>query len=150
MKLEQLLTRLARVEEAVFEALAPKRQVDFSGRWKNEFGSIMDIHVAGATVTGTYTSMVSSAGGAIRGPIIGTTTGDIISFTVLWPSEPAKITAWVGQLVVTAGSSSSQTERLETLWQMIVNEPDAQDPDSLWTTIHAGADHFWRIGETGE
>lgn len=136
MRLEELISR-------VFGDLgggAPHRPMrDFAGAWRNEYGSSMRLSVDGSAVSGSYTSAVSTTGDAITGPVTGFVAGDVISFTVLWPSRPAKITAWVGQIV-----EDERGERLETLWQMIVNVPDAQRPDSTWTTIHAGADHFHR------
>ena len=75
----------------------------------------------------------------MSGPLIGYVTGDVIAFSVLWPGPITSITSWVGQIVVDKDVST-----LDTLWHLIVNLPNAQDPNSIWTTIHAGADQFHR------
>lgn len=144
MRLEQLLIQLARMEHKIVDCLQLQRSADFSGKWKNEYSSFMELQISGSDVRGTYTSLVSDTGSPISGSIIGYQAGSVISFTVLWPSNPARITAWVGQLVADERSQVNEGERLETLWQMIVNVADAQNPESLWTTIHAGSDHFRR------
>lgn len=118
-------------------APAPSGAVNFSGVWHNQLGSTMDLTISGSDVTGTYTSSVSSGGVAVSGPISGFINGDLIGFSVLWPS--AAITAWVGQLVV-----ESNVDTIKTLWQMTTNVPDAQEPTGLWASIYAGADTFVR------
>jgi Avidin family len=113
---------------------------DFSGHWINELRSSMDLTVTGSAVSGTYTSAVSGDGSVITGPVIGFVAGDVIAFSVLWPSNPGSITSWVGQLVL----DSDGDEQLDTLWYLVVNVADAEDPASTWTTIHAGSDQFHR------
>jgi hypothetical protein len=114
---------------------------NFSGHWVNELHSSMDLTIDGNSVSGTYTSDVSGNGngGPVSGPVIGYVAGDVIAFSVLWPGSTASITSWVGQIVT---ENSDQT--LNTLWHLIVNVPNVEDPNSIWTTIHAGADIFHR------
>ena len=81
----------------------------------------------------------SGEGGTVSGPITGYVAGDVIAFSVLWPGATASITSWVGQLVTENGEQT-----LDTLWHLILDVPDAQDPSSIWTTIYAGADSFKR------
>ena len=111
---------------------------DLSGHWINELNSFMDLVIKGGSVSGRYTSKVSSKGGPVSGPVIGYVAGDVIAFSVLWPGATA-ITSWVGQLI-----RHKKGHRLDTLWHLFVNVPNAEDPDSIWTTIHAGADIFHR------
>ncbi|MBY0337401.1 MAG: avidin/streptavidin family protein [Acetobacteraceae bacterium] len=132
MRHDRMLTRVA--------AAAPGGTgpgPDFSGRWRNELGSTMELAVQGGSITGTYTSAVSSGGGPVTGALAGHVNGDLIAFTVRWPA-PA-ITAWVGQLVVAGGA-----EAIETLWQMTTNVADAEEPTKLWQSVLAGADRFVR------
>ena len=75
----------------------------------------------------------------VSGPIIGYVAGDVIAFSVLWPGTTPSITSWVGQLVTENGEQT-----LDTLWHLVVSVSDAQDPSSIWTTIHSGADSFKR------
>ncbi len=99
----------------------------------------MDLAINGASVSGKYTSAVSGEGGPVCGDIVGYVAGDVISFSVLWPGLVPSITSWVGQLVMKNGEDT-----LDTLWHLVVSVPDAEDPNSIWTTIHAGADSFKR------
>jgi len=94
---------------------------NFAGLWTNEYQSTANFIVNGSNVTGTYTSVVSSTGGTIAGPIVGQVSGDTIAFTVLWPSTNPSITAWVGQIVTKSG-----TETLETLWHLVADISEAQ------------------------
>lgn len=121
-------------------ALAPKKAapaVNFSGHWKNEYQSTMDIVVNSGAVTGTYTSAVSGTGNQITGPIAGWVSGNLISFAVNWPN--AAITAWVGHMVVEGGN-----EAIETLWQMTMPTQNPTDPSELWESVFSGADRFTR------
>jgi hypothetical protein len=129
MALEHLVKRLAAAPAAPM--------VDFSGSWANELGSTMTITAQGSQVTGTYQSAVSGGGGPVTGTLQGYANGDLISFVVLWPA--AAITAWVGQLVPSAGP-----EILQTLWQMTTNTAEGDEPAGIWNSIYAGADQFVR------
>lgn len=111
--------------------------VNFPGDWHNQLGSSAHFDLQGNKLTGTYTSAVSSQGTPVSGQISGYINGDLIAFSVLWPS--AAITSWVGQLVTDNG-----IETIKTLWQMTTNVPDANEPTELWASIYAGADNFIR------
>jgi hypothetical protein len=125
---------------AVHAVAAPAAFAGFAGKWKNQYGSVAEFTVTGSDVTGTYTSAVSSGGGSISGPIVGHTTGDIISFAVLWPSAKPSITTWAGQVIDDNGS-----EVLKTLWYLVTDIQDASEPTGLWAATYAGADEFTRI-----
>lgn len=120
------------------KSLAVAPPPDFSGRWRNQMNSIMDLTVHGNTVTGTYNSASSSGGPPVQGAITGVTAGDLIAFTVLW-TQSGSITSWTGQLVDEAG-----VETLRTLWHLVTNVPDANEPDKFWMSTWAGADEFTR------
>ena len=143
MKHETLLSRVL-ANPSAGEALAKAvsgtgAAPDFSGHWVNELHSSMDLTIRGTSVSGEYTSAVSGEGGTVSGPIAGYVAGDVIAFSVLWPGTTPSITSWVGQLVTENGAQT-----LDTLWHLILSVPDAQDPNSIWTTIHSGADSFKR------
>jgi hypothetical protein len=111
---------------------------DFSGLWRNQMQSTMDLTVNANDVSGVYTSASSAAhGGPIAGTLNGYAAGDLISFLVLWPGGSQ--TAWVGQMV---GDESHPAIR--TLWHLVTNVPDAEEPNELWTSTYAGADEFTR------
>lgn len=110
---------------------------NFAGLWRNQMNSTMDITVHDNDVTGIYTSASSSGGGPIAGPLKGYVSGDLISFLVLWPGGSQ--TAWVGQMI-----GSDEHPIIRTLWHLVTNVPDANEPKELWTSTFTGADEFGR------
>jgi len=112
--------------------------VSFEGKWQNQMESVMELHVAGSDLIGTYVSKTSAVagGGTVTGTIKGWTAGDLLSFSVLWPG--GSITSWTGQLVNEGGA------KIRTLWQLVTDIPDASEADRLWQSTFAGADTFTR------
>ena len=136
MKLEQVLARWAR-NAPVPTGSPATSAASVAGRWTNEYGSVAELSVDGERVFGTYTSAVGERIGSLSGPISGFVRGDIVAFSVLWPSYMCSITSWVGQVVEANGAPE-----LRTLWHLIVDIPDPDEAGSLWTTVHTGADTF--------
>ena len=91
---------------------------------------------AGA-IKGSYMSPVSSEGTPIVGELTGWINGDLISFVVKWPS--AAITSWVGQII-----NENGYDIIPTLWHLVVNIPDAEEPTGMWKSIYTGSDRFHR------
>lgn len=118
-------------------APAGAQPVNFAGKWHNELTSTVNFIVQGSSLTGTYESAVSGGPASIKGDLVGFINGDMIAFTVSWPT--AAITAWVGQL-----TDENGVETIKTLWQMTQNVADANEPKGLWASINAGADSFIR------
>ncbi len=112
---------------------------DFNGRWRNQMSSFMDLNVNGSTVTGTYNSASSAAGGSVQGAVTGVTVGDLIALTVLW-TQSGSITSWTGQLT----EDQDGTSRLRTLWHLVTNIPNDQEAGKFWMSTWAGADDFVR------
>ena len=137
MKLEKMLVKAAALSPALAEKPAAAKNA-FEGKWTNQYGSTAELKVTGSAVSGTYTSVVSSSGATISGPISGFAAQDIIGFTVLWPTAAKSMTSWVGQIVDEGGKPT-----LRTLWHLIIDEPDASEPTGLWQTVYAGSDQFW-------
>jgi len=113
--------------------------IDFSGTWTNQVGSTAVLAMAGQRLTGRYRSPVSGGGGSIDGDITGWAEGDLISFIVNWDTS-ASLTAWSGQLVAEGGR-----DVIKTLWLLVQNVPDTNEPTGLWQSTLAGADEFWRV-----
>ncbi|AME28648.1 avidin/streptavidin family protein [Burkholderia sp. PAMC 26561] len=109
--------------------------IDFSGSWKNDLGSTMQLTQQGDELTGTYDSNVSSGGVTTKGDLRGYVDGDLISFVVHWRDFQA-ITSWVGQCEPNTGNT-----KINTLWQM-TKQVAAGDE---WASINAGADEFVKI-----
>jgi hypothetical protein len=115
----------------------PTPPTDFSGRWKNQYQSTMDLEVSGSDVSGSYTSASSGAGGPITGRLKGFVSGDLISFIVKWPG--GSMTAWVGQMV-----DDQTAPKIKTLWHMVTNLKDDDESELLWMSVFTGADEFHR------
>lgn len=110
------------------------------GRWYNQMGSYMDIKLAGDEITAgsSYTSKTSAGGGSVTSKkMCGYVHGDLISFLVLWPGGSQ--TAWTGQLV-----DDDANPRIKTLWHLVTEIPDADEPTKLWMSTFTGADEFTR------
>lgn len=139
MTLEQVLAQWVRRTPTEEGVPAPAAQTQLSGRWTNGYGSVAEFTVDGDRVAGTYTSAVgaSEGGSSITGPVTGFVRGDVVAFSVLWPAPLRSITSWVGQVV-----DAPAGPELRTLWQLIVDIPDAREASGLWTTVHTGADTF--------
>lgn len=114
------------------------RSAGFAGSWCNQMGSTMELVVEGTSVTGSYESLSKSEAPPVVGEVKGYTTGDLISFVVLWGGS---ITAWVGQMT----DEDTDTPKIRTLWQMVTEVPDPDEPKYLWVSTYAGADDFVRV-----
>ena len=114
---------------------------NFSGIWRNQLGSEMNLIISGNDVSGKYTTTVSATatGGKLTGTISGTINGDIIAFIVNW-SPIGSITTWVGQM----RDDDTGNPRIDTLWHLAREVPDDEEPTGLWASILAGADTFTR------
>jgi hypothetical protein len=133
MNLEQVLARWAREARPPASEEAPAAS-PVAGRWRNEWGSEVELVVDGARVSGTYTTAGDKP---IAGPVTGWTSGDIVAFSVRWPTALRSITSWVGQVVDEAGAPV-----LKTLWHLVIDIADADEVAGLWATVQSGADTF--------
>ena len=111
----------------------------WQGVWKNQMGSTMDIMLNGTKLSGSYVSKTSAiGGGSVKSDdLTGFVAGDLIAITVLWPG--GSMTSWVGQMVNDVAAPT-----LKTLWHLVTNVPDADEPTKLWQSTFAGADDFTR------
>jgi hypothetical protein len=110
------------------------------GRWYNQMGSYMDLKLANDEITAgsSYTTKTSGAGGSLTSKkMCGYVEGDLISLLVLWPGGSQ--TAWTGQLV-----DDVTNPRIKTLWHLVTEIPDADEPTKLWMSTFTGADEFTR------
>jgi len=117
---------------------------DFTGQWYNQLGSWMNLRVTNGAVTGTYHTAVGAPNPADTFDVIGTVSDDIVSFVVSWKNgtvDYQSITAWVGQMTK---DDDGTTDRIETLWHLVTNIPDPDEPKKLWGTVRTGADRFRR------
>jgi len=133
MKLESPLKKLAKLA-----APTGLSDCDFSGTWRNELGSTMELDVLNGLVNGTYASSTSSGGTPVTGKIKGFAKADLIAVVIRWNIPGASMTTWVGQAERKGG------ERLRTVWHLAHETPDQDEPRELWTSILTGTDLFRR------
>ena len=118
---------------------APAPDINFSGKWRNELQSEMDLVVDTAgSVTGTYRTGVGSPSPVEEFDLVGFASGDLLSFTVNF-GQYGSLTSWAGQHTVQAGA-----ERIKTMWLLAKNVEDAGEPASLWGAVLTGSDTFRR------
>ena len=114
-------------------------KVDFSGVWRNQRGSSMELSIDDrGRLSGTFRTVVGAPSGQESFPLCGFVQGDLIAFTVNFGVHES-VTAWAGQHTIVGGR-----ERIETLWHLAKNIPDADEERSLWAAVLAGADSFER------
>jgi hypothetical protein len=114
-------------------------KVDFSGHWRNQRGSSIEIEVDDrGRVDGTFRTAVGTPSPQESFPLCGVAQGDLIAFSVCFGVHES-VTAWAGQLTIVGGR-----ERIETLWHLARNIPDEDEDRNLWAAILAGADSFER------
>lgn len=117
---------------------------DFTGTWYNQLGSSMTIKVARGSVSGTYHTGVGEPKPEDAFDIVGLVYDDLISFIVRWKNATkdfGSMTAWVGQMTK---DDDGQADRVDTLWHLVRNVPDEDEPKKLWGSVVAGADRFRR------
>jgi Avidin family len=119
------------------KVLATPAPSNFTGRWRNQYKSWMDLTVSDNTISGNYTSEVSADGTEVTGSLRGFVAGDLISFAVLWSN--GSMTAWVGQIV-----NDAVDPRIKTMWHLVMDAKEDNEETDLWATILTGADEFMR------
>lgn len=138
MRLEKILAeRVAAGADVVPQALP----TGFGGVWRNQHDSTMDLTVDGNKLAGVYTSIVNVAGEKkeVKGDITGFWSDDIISIAVAWRLSVVSMTTWVGQVV-----ERNNRDEIDTLWHLIHNTPEADEPKQSWAAVMTGADVFHR------
>jgi hypothetical protein len=112
---------------------------DFSGRWRNQMGSTMELRLTGEALSGTYTSASSAAGASITGDLAGFRSGDQIAFAVKWQGADS-LSTWVGQVVTEAGQ-----DVIRTVWHVTMEVDDADEASGIWQSVLTGSDFFTRV-----
>ena len=114
-------------------------RTDLSGHWRNGLGSEMTLVVASdGAVSGTYRTGVGLPSPAEDFPLRGYAERDLVAFVVNF-GRYGSLAGWVGQHTVAGGK-----ERIETLWHLARDVPEADEPAGLWAGILAGANLFER------
>jgi hypothetical protein len=114
--------------------------VDFTGTWKNQMGSKMIIQVlTNGQIKGVYITAVGAPDNFEEFDLIGTATGDLISFIVDF-GKYGSLTAWNGQHTI-----ENSKGKIATLWHLAKNVRDEDEEANLWGAIWTGADNFHKI-----
>ena len=117
-----------------------KPKINFSGKWKNKLGSEVEFSVKGSKVTGKYRTAVGAPTPSEEFPLIGVVNGDIISFSVSW-GKYGSVTSWVGQHTL---DEKQKKESIATMWLLVKNIDETNEPQSLWGAFLTGANSFER------
>lgn len=112
---------------------------DFSGKWKNQHGSSLNIHVEGDVVTGQFDSGVGDDGEE-EVSIAGQRLGDLITFHAAY-HQYRTLVAWIGQL----SKEDDGREVLVTKWLHESDVKDEEEQDRLWAATRVGQDLFHRL-----
>jgi hypothetical protein len=116
------------------------------GTWYNELGSMMQLQVNGASITGAYQTAVGSASGTYQ--LVGSIdtepspNGQAIAWVVVWNNaygNSHSITAWSGQYQIIDGE-----EEITTLWLLTSEQPSELD----WKATNINQDVFKRTPPT--
>ena len=112
---------------------------DFSGTWKNQNDSKLELSVSAGAVTGRFESGVGDDGHVVWVTVAGRQTGDVIAFSAAYDQFGTAV-SWVGQIADEDG-----TEAMLTHWLHVSDIPDNQEPKWLWYTNRIGNDRFTRM-----
>lgn len=111
---------------------------DFSGKWRNQLGSEMEIAVQpDHRITGVFRSGVGAVDPQREFPLVGFQSGDVMTFCVSF--ERFGLAAWVGQHTTAGG-----VEQIVTMWHLAENVPEELERAWLWSGVKAGSDTFVR------
>ncbi|WP_435103449.1 avidin/streptavidin family protein [Arhodomonas sp. AD133] len=114
--------------------------VRFDGIWINKLGSEMSISVEGNTLSGSYRTAVGAPGHYENFPLIGFVNGDLIGFVVDW-GKYGSMTSWAGQYT---NADDNTGERIETMWYLVNNVAEKDEPDGPWNATLSGSNVFTR------
>ncbi len=115
-----------------------------TGTWYNELGSVMNLEVDGASITGTYQTAVGDAEGIYQLTGSVDTDGDpsangqAVAWVVVWNNDYGNshsVTAWSGQYQLIDG-----VEEIEALWLLTSETPAGYD----WAATQVNKDTFTR------
>jgi hypothetical protein len=118
---------------------AAAKPVDFSGKWRNQLRSEMELTVKGNKVTGKYRTGVGLPTPAEEFDLTGFCSGDLLAFVVNF-GKFGSLTAWAGQHTIDDVGQG----QIRTMWHLAKNVKDEDEPSELWAAVLSGADVFFR------
>lgn len=118
--------------------------VDFTGSWKNQNNSTLELQVTRGIVHGRFESGVGDDGETLWEDVSGRVLDDVITFNVVY-SRYGTVVAWIGQHIEANGIQSIRTH-----WLHATNIPDDQEKEWMWYTNRIGYDEFRRTSSDEE
>lgn len=113
--------------------------MDFTGTWKNQLGSLLELLMDGDEIRGRFESAV---GERDKQPhwvaVSGKAQDDLITFCASLPAH-GSLVSWVGQHTIRGGSSQIQTQ-----WLHVTNVPEDREHAWMWSANRIGFDIFER------
>jgi len=109
---------------------------NFSGTWRNQNKSKLELTQQGDVLTGRFESGVGDDGQVLWVDITGKVLGDLITFSAVY-SKFRTVVSWVGQHTLSNGA-----EVIKTHWLHATDIPDPQETDWMWYSNRIGSDVF--------
>ncbi len=119
-----------------------KPDLDLTGTWRNELGSVMSLRQSGDKLEGTYTTKVGAADHDRHFKLRGVVNGDLVSFSVSW-EDIGSITTWAGQHALS--HNGAEQDLIKTTWVLVKNVGEDLEPQGLWAQSLVGQDVFRKI-----
>jgi len=113
--------------------------MDFTGTWKNQYGSLLELRMNGEEIRGRFESAVGEWGKESHWvEVSGKALDDLITFCASLPTH-GSLVSWVGQHTVREGVGQIQAE-----WLHVTNVPDDREQSRMWSANRIGFDVFKR------
>lgn len=116
----------------------PDAAVDFSGLWRDDNGSELELTVDGVAICGVYRTRLTGKQSLDAFPLVGFGKHDILSLTVDFGAD-GSLAAWVGQYAL-----RGKRECLKTAWLLSEEVIDPNDGGYLHGTVLSGTSEFQR------
>ena len=111
-------------------------EMDFTGIWRNQRGSVLEVRVEDTRLSGWFAATAGGEGEPVA--VSGLVQDDLITFHASFPKH-GTIVSWVGQHTILSGVGV-----IEMQWLHASNIPDDRENDWMWTASRLGHDVFIR------
>jgi hypothetical protein len=122
-----------------FRETGPYMAVDFTGTWKNQLDSTLELKVTGGIITGRFELGVGDDGSTLWIQISGRVLDDLITFNAVY-ERYGTVISWVGQ-----HTEQSGVGKIKTHWIHATNVTDNQAQEWMWFSNIIGSDIFTRV-----
>jgi len=112
--------------------------VDFTGTWKNQHDSTLELNVLNGIVSGRFESGVGDDNQTLWVAVSGRTIEDVITFNAVF-EKYCTVVAWVGQ-----HTEENGVGKIKTHWLHATNVDDSEEKYWMWSSNRIGSDVFVR------